>query len=52
MASAKQAQTAEITAEEVANHVVDDAQNVAVRRFFTIPGRDPFEEVELSLIHI
>src|SRR5262245_61244043 len=49
MASAKQAQSAEITADEVVNQVVDDAKNVAVRRFFTIPGRDPFEEVEWEL---
>jgi ribonucleoside-diphosphate reductase alpha chain len=49
MASAKQAQSAEITADEVANQVVDGAQSVAVKRFFTIPGRDPFEEVEWEL---
>ena len=49
MASAEQAQTAAITADEVANHVVDDAQQIALRRLFTIPGRDPFEEVEWEL---
>jgi ribonucleoside-diphosphate reductase alpha chain len=49
MASAKQAQTEETAVDEVTNTVVDDAQNVAVRRFFTIPGRDPFEEVEWEL---
>ena len=43
MASAKPAETA---LDEVTNEVVDGAQNVAVRRYFTIPGRDPFEEVE------
>ena len=46
MASAKQAQSAEISADEVANQVVDGANSVAVKRLFTIPGRDPFEEVE------
>ena len=49
MASAKQAQTEETAVDEVTNTVVDGAQNVAVRRFFTIPGRDPFEEVEWEL---
>ena len=49
MASAKQAQTAEITADEVTNQVVDDAKSVALKRLFTIPGRDPFEEVEWEL---
>src|SRR5262245_33949936 len=43
MASAKPAET---TLDEVTNEVVDAAQNVAVKRYFTIPGRDPFEEVE------
>jgi ribonucleoside-diphosphate reductase alpha chain len=28
------------------NTVVDEAQSLGVRRLFTIPGRDPFEEVE------
>src|SRR5919204_3459031 len=44
MASAK----VEVTqaAESVENVVVDDAQSLAVKRYFTIPGRDPFEEIE------
>ena len=46
MASAKPAETA---LEEVTNEVVDAAQNVAVKRYFTIPGRDPFEEVDWEL---
>src|SRR6266550_3039186 len=46
MASAKPAETA---LDEVTNEVVDGAQNVAVKRYFTIPGRDPFEEVEWEL---
>ena len=31
------------------NTVVDDDAKVAVRRYFTIPGRDPFEEVEWEI---
>src|SRR5690242_9198018 len=46
MASAKPAETA---LDEVTNEVVDGAQNVAVRRYFTIPGRDPFEEAEWEI---
>src|SRR5438067_5518555 len=34
---------------EVENVVVDDAKTLGVRRFFTIPGRDPFEEIEWEL---
>jgi ribonucleoside-diphosphate reductase alpha chain len=49
MASAKQAQTQDPAVEEIANKVVDDKANAAVRRYFTIPGRDPFEEVEWEL---
>ena len=47
MASAKPA--AETALDEVTNEVVDGAQNVAVKRYFTIPGRDPFEEVDWEL---
>src|SRR6266540_127405 len=49
MASAKQAQTENAAADEVVNTVVDDAASIAVRRYFTIPGRDPFEEVEWEI---
>src|SRR5438105_15727549 len=34
---------------EVENVVVDDAKTLGVRRYFTIPGRDPFEEIEWEL---
>src|SRR5438105_6197637 len=34
---------------EVGNVVVDEAKTLGVRRYFTIPGRDPFEEVEWEL---
>src|SRR5207244_6915235 len=40
MATAKEMET------EVQNTVVDDAASLGVRRFFTIPGRDPFDEIE------
>src|SRR5438046_10630113 len=36
-------------AEPAANTVVDDGKTLGVRRYFTIPGRDPFEEVEWEL---
>src|SRR5437588_9017638 len=49
MASAKQAQTENTVVEEVVNTVADEAASVAVRRYFTIPGRDPFEEIEWEL---
>jgi ribonucleoside-diphosphate reductase alpha chain len=48
MASAKQAQ-APVTPEEIVNTVVDEGASVAPRRVFTIPGRDPFEEIEWEL---
>src|ERR671925_1467083 len=35
--------------EEIVNSVVDEEASVAPRRYFTIPGRDPFEEVEWEL---
>jgi ribonucleoside-diphosphate reductase alpha chain len=52
MATAKEQapQTADSTiAEEIVNAVVDEEAGVAPRRYFTIPGRDPFEEVEWEL---
>src|SRR5215468_7080070 len=39
-------QTTQQTEEAVANVVVDDGAHLGVRRYFTIPGRDPFDEVE------
>ena len=32
--------------EDVVNAVVDEAATVAPKRYFTIPGRDPFDEIE------
>src|SRR6187200_1437062 len=49
MASAKIPQTAETPQDEVVNTVVHNDAKVAVRRYFTIPGRDPFEEVEWEI---
>src|ERR687895_2006402 len=55
MATAKQAPDVEATAgaaapeEEVRNVVVAESASVAPRRYFTIPGRDPFDEIEWEL---
>ena len=53
MATAKQikhtAQDAAPEHDEVVNVVVDEAASVTPTRFFTIPGRDPFDEIEWEL---
>jgi ribonucleoside-diphosphate reductase alpha chain len=49
MASVDHIQGTDQTAEEVVNSVVDQAARLGVRRFFTIPGRDPFDEIEWEL---
>jgi len=46
MASVDHIQSGDQTTEEVVNSVVDEAARLGVRRFFTIPGRDPFDEIE------
>src|SRR5918998_1612241 len=46
MATAKQTQPVESTVEELGNRVENESASAAVRRFFTIPGRDPFDEIE------
>src|SRR5881409_3823247 len=47
MASAEQQVQAATTApDEVRNTVVDETASLAVRRHFTIEGRDPFDEIE------
>ncbi len=38
--------TVEITQEQLENAVRDAARQIGVKRYFTIPGRDPFEEIE------
>ena len=37
------------TIDEVVNTVLDEAAHLGVRRFFTIPGRDPFDEIEWEI---
>src|SRR2546428_13441524 len=45
MASVEQ-EKVEINAEELVNTVVHEDASLAVRRYFTIAGRDPFDEIE------
>ena len=45
MATAKEMETQAAT-EEVKNTVVDQSASLGVRRYFTIAGRDPFDEIE------
>ena len=50
MATAKEAQTEAVsTKDEVRNVVVAETASVAPGRYFTIPGRDPFDEIEWEL---
>src|SRR5213596_678918 len=49
MASIEQKMSADQATEEVVNTVVDAAARLGVRRFFTIPGRDPFDEIEWEI---
>src|SRR5881398_276005 len=46
MASTKQQIEAPVTAQEIENTVVHQDASLGVRRYFTIPGRDPFDEIE------
>ena len=46
MASTKASAVTETAADEVVNAVVDAAAKVGIQRYFTIPGRDPFEEID------
>ena len=46
MASAREIATVELTEEQLGNVVADEAAGLGVRRFFTIPERDPFEEID------
>ncbi|HJW67251.1 MAG TPA: hypothetical protein VJ419_05640, partial [Gaiellaceae bacterium] len=39
-------ETVEIADEQLKNTVVEESAGLGVRRFFTIPGRDPFDEIE------
>ncbi len=51
MATAEQAQVSEKTADEVVNTVVDAETSVAPKRYFTVPGVDPFDAIEWELRH-
>src|SRR6187431_1037884 len=51
METAERAQVLEKTTDEVVNTVVDGEASVAPRRYFTVPGIDPFEQVEWELRH-
>ncbi len=46
MASVEQIQGSETATDEVVNTVVEEGARLGVKRFFTIPGRDPFDEIE------
>src|SRR3954471_11522045 len=49
MASVEQSQQVEINPEELVNSVAREDASLAVRRYFTIPGRDPFDEIDWEI---
>src|SRR3954464_7653325 len=49
MASAQQESSIQIHPDELVNAVVAEDASLAVRRLFTIPGRDPFDEIEWEI---
>src|SRR5258705_211590 len=49
MASVEQENTVKIHPGELVNSVVDEDATLAVRRLFTIEGRDPYDEVEWEI---
>ncbi len=50
MATAEQAlEGTEAIQDEIVNTVVHEEASVAPRRYFTVPGRDPFEEIEWEI---
>ena len=49
MASVEHKTTDHATAEVVVNTVIDQEAKLGVRRYFTIPGRDPFDEIEWEI---
>jgi ribonucleoside-diphosphate reductase alpha chain len=49
MAAVEGTQNAAAATDEYVNTVADDKASTAVKRYFTIPGRDPFEELEWEL---
>jgi ribonucleoside-diphosphate reductase alpha chain len=49
MATAKEIKTQAPATPLAENTVVDETASLAVRRYFTIPGRDPFDEIEWEI---
>ena len=49
MASVEHETTVQISPDELVNHVVDEDATLAVKRLFTIAGRDPYDEVEWEI---
>jgi ribonucleoside-diphosphate reductase alpha chain len=50
MASAARTETTPLIADEaLVNAVLEPAKQCGVRRYFTIPGRDPFDEIEWEI---
>src|SRR5881409_821469 len=49
MATAKDIETQAPATAPAENTVVDETASLAVRRYFTIPGRDPFDEIEWEI---
>src|SRR6266545_2620269 len=50
MASVEHTQSvAEPSIEELQNVVAEEGANLGVKRYFTIPGRDPFDEIEWEI---
>jgi ribonucleoside-diphosphate reductase alpha chain len=49
MATAEQAQVTETAADQVVNTVVEGEARIAPRRYFTVPGVDPFDATEWEL---
>src|SRR5664279_3985583 len=46
MASVTQKSSVKINPDELVNTVAREDASLAVRRYFTIPGRDPFDEID------
>jgi ribonucleoside-diphosphate reductase alpha chain len=49
MATAKEIETQAPATPPAENTVVDETASLAVRRYFTIPGRDPFDEIDWEI---
>src|SRR5882762_9943260 len=49
MATAKHIETQTPATTPAENTVVDETASLAVRRYFTIPGRDPFDEIDWEI---